>query len=63
MIKVTCHPVHKFRGPEKLYNATLSYGGDVIKKIESKKECEFEFKDLSYSTTYEVAVCIILLFV
>ncbi|XP_044217612.1 receptor-type tyrosine-protein phosphatase C-like [Thunnus albacares] len=55
VIKVTCPHVNNFRGPEKLYNATLSYD-DVIQKMESQDQCNFIFKDLSYLTTYDVEV-------
>ncbi|XP_067452633.1 receptor-type tyrosine-protein phosphatase C-like [Thunnus thynnus] len=55
VIKVTCPHVKFFRGPKMLYNATLRYD-DVIQKTKLQKKCEFTFKDLSYSTTYDVEV-------
>ncbi|XP_042273139.1 receptor-type tyrosine-protein phosphatase C-like [Thunnus maccoyii] len=54
-IKVTCPRVNNFRGPKKLYSATLRYD-DVIQKTKLQDKCEFTFKDLSYSTTYDVEV-------
>ncbi|XP_067452636.1 receptor-type tyrosine-protein phosphatase C-like [Thunnus thynnus] len=56
VIKVTCPVVEDFRGPERLYNATLRYNNDVIQETDKQKKCNFTFKDLSYSTTYEVEV-------
>ncbi|XP_044217610.1 receptor-type tyrosine-protein phosphatase C-like [Thunnus albacares] len=55
-IKVTCPHVKFFRGPEKLYNATLSYNGVIRKTKPPKTNCDFTFKDLSYLTTYKVEV-------
>ncbi|XP_067452634.1 receptor-type tyrosine-protein phosphatase C-like [Thunnus thynnus] len=55
VIKVTCR-VEDFRGPKEQYNATLSYNNDVIEEKKSRNKCEFTFKDLSYSTTYDVEV-------
>lgn len=61
-ISVTCrHGVYS-NGPEKTlkYTATLFNGGAKPKTLNST-ECEFLFKDLSYSTNYSVEVCIILI--
>ena len=62
-IKVTCgHPTN-LRGPDMKFRARLYAGGypqGPLKEVE--KKCEFEFKDLSYLTTYRVEVCIIHIF-
>ncbi|KAM4548984.1 receptor-type tyrosine-protein phosphatase C isoform 2-T2 [Odontesthes bonariensis] len=51
-IKVTCDKV-TFSGPEKKYTARLlGVGGST----QTKEKCYFEFKDLSYLTTYTVEV-------
>ncbi|XP_067452631.1 receptor-type tyrosine-protein phosphatase C [Thunnus thynnus] len=55
VIKVTCRVEH-FHGPERQYNATLSYNNDVIEEKKSRNNCDFTFKDLSYLTTYKVEV-------
>lgn len=61
MIKVECKRGDKIRGPDKYrrFIARLHPGGE--NKLQNKTVCEFEFKDLSYSTAYRVEVCIILL--
>ncbi|XP_051231654.1 receptor-type tyrosine-protein phosphatase C-like [Dicentrarchus labrax] len=55
VIKVTCHTVNNFNGPKKIYIACLNDCHDKNLKQE-KNKCEFEFKDLSYLTTYKVKV-------
>uniref|UniRef100_A0A7N6AWX5 Receptor-type tyrosine-protein phosphatase C n=1 Tax=Anabas testudineus TaxID=64144 RepID=A0A7N6AWX5_ANATE len=58
-IIVTCRHRRNFNGPEvdKLYIAQLYYKGDNSELKESKnKTCHFEFKDLSYLTSYTVKV-------
>ncbi|XP_047442133.1 receptor-type tyrosine-protein phosphatase C-like [Mugil cephalus] len=57
VIIVTCKYFGPFNGPERKYRARLN-DGDLFEK----DKCEFEFRDLSYSTNYEVKVSIILLF-
>ncbi|KAL3047206.1 hypothetical protein OYC64_021430 [Pagothenia borchgrevinki] len=56
VINATCDRLspNDFNGPRKDYIARL-YGGGVPIKI-NKTKCEFEFKDLSYSTKYELKV-------
>ncbi|XP_070687977.1 receptor-type tyrosine-protein phosphatase C isoform X2 [Pempheris klunzingeri] len=52
MIHVECVHSKVFHGPRKEYIARLRYGSE---KRELKSDmCKFEFKDLSYSTTYEL---------
>lgn len=63
-IKVTCGPPKKLNGPHKTYRARLypsGYPQDFLEP-KPKKNCDFVFKDLSYSTTYTVEVCIIHVF-
>ncbi|XP_073331810.1 uncharacterized protein [Pagrus major] len=57
-IKATCGPPRSFNGPNGRYIARLYPHGDPQKllKEETKQKCDFEFKDLSYSTTYTVKV-------
>uniref|UniRef100_A0A8C5I1H0 protein-tyrosine-phosphatase n=1 Tax=Gouania willdenowi TaxID=441366 RepID=A0A8C5I1H0_GOUWI len=57
VIKVKCKYHHSFKGPEHKFIAYLSDGTQL-----SKSKCEFEFKDLSYSTEYKVEVCTIFFF-
>lgn len=61
VIKVECHHEGKIRGliEKRRFIARLHPGGE--NKPQNKTVCEFEFKDLSYSTAYRVEVCIILL--
>ncbi|XP_040895632.1 receptor-type tyrosine-protein phosphatase C isoform X2 [Toxotes jaculatrix] len=54
VIRVTCHSKF-FHGPHKIYRARLLYGRDTLILRENTK-CEFEFKDLSYLTSYTVKV-------
>ncbi|XP_026201514.1 receptor-type tyrosine-protein phosphatase C-like [Anabas testudineus] len=58
-ITVTCEHRGKLNGPEgnRLYTAQLYYKGDnsELKKI-TKSKCHFEFKDLSYLTSYTLKV-------
>ncbi|KAM9385456.1 receptor-type tyrosine-protein phosphatase C [Pholidichthys leucotaenia] len=54
VIKVTCKNTD-FNGPDGRYRARL-YTADGDKEIKQRKMCEFEFKDLSYLTTYSVEV-------
>lgn len=60
-INVTCIAVKRFNGPAKNYIAYLRYG-DAQPLVKNETKCAFEFKDLSYSTFYEVEVCRILIF-
>uniref|UniRef100_A0A3Q3K9D1 Receptor-type tyrosine-protein phosphatase C n=1 Tax=Monopterus albus TaxID=43700 RepID=A0A3Q3K9D1_MONAL len=64
MIRVTCEYNYKrVYGPQKKYIARLFYRGDDAKLLEyTNGDCNFEFKDLSYSTSYTVQVCVILPF-
>ncbi|XP_071342220.1 receptor-type tyrosine-protein phosphatase C isoform X2 [Trachinotus anak] len=55
VITVSCFHSGEFNGPEGKYRARLRVGGDIVKQHENKV-CKFEFKDLSYSTTYTVEV-------
>ncbi|XP_040896345.1 zinc finger BED domain-containing protein 5 [Toxotes jaculatrix] len=55
VIKVTCGHSERFHGPQNIYRAQLHYGSDTLIYKENT-ECEFEFKDLSYSTSYTVEV-------
>ncbi|XP_073332197.1 receptor-type tyrosine-protein phosphatase C [Pagrus major] len=54
-IKVICVPGGSFNGPHRKYRARLYPGGDSKEPLERNK-CDFEFKDLSYFTTYTVKV-------
>ncbi|KAJ4943414.1 hypothetical protein JOQ06_005915 [Pogonophryne albipinna] len=56
VIEATCVPPNYFNGPRKGYIARLYSGGDVLIKTLKQTECKFEFKDLSYSTEYELKV-------
>ncbi|XP_062279940.1 receptor-type tyrosine-protein phosphatase C [Scomber scombrus] len=56
VIKVTCPNVKNFFGPKNIYIANLFYDGAIQKPQQEGKKCEFEFKDLSYSTDYVVEV-------
>lgn len=62
-IKAICDRVTRLNGHEEKYIARLYYG-DTPKEIkrETTTNCDFEFKDLSYSTAYKVKVCIIPIF-
>ncbi|CAG5863808.1 unnamed protein product [Menidia menidia] len=54
VIKVTCaYSANGFRGPERKVTARLH---NVDGSQQTKRECSFEFKDLSYLTTYTVEV-------
>ncbi|XP_068563645.1 receptor-type tyrosine-protein phosphatase C isoform X2 [Cebidichthys violaceus] len=55
VIRVSCAYKNSWNGPDRNYNASLL----GVMKIDYKNKCEFEFKDLSYSTEYklEVTVC------
>ncbi|KAM9358392.1 receptor-type tyrosine-protein phosphatase C [Symphorus nematophorus] len=53
VIKVTCVYKKKLNGPDKKFIARLSVNGQFQKELNSSK-CDFEFKDLSYLTTYTV---------
>ncbi|XP_070816803.1 receptor-type tyrosine-protein phosphatase C [Chaetodon trifascialis] len=52
-ISVTCKHTKCFYGPQALYIARVLDGSNTEKK---NKTCSFEFRDLSYSTTYKVQV-------
>ncbi|XP_062280817.1 receptor-type tyrosine-protein phosphatase C-like [Scomber scombrus] len=56
VIKVTCPTVKNFFGPKTIHIANLTYGGVIQRSQNNSKKCEFEFKDLSYSTYYVVEV-------
>ncbi|CAK6975329.1 receptor-type tyrosine-protein phosphatase C [Scomber scombrus] len=56
VIKVTCPTVKNFFGPKTIHIANLTYGGVIQRSQNNHKKCEFEFKDLSYSTDYVVEV-------
>ena len=58
VINATCEHLNPtdFNGPRKDYIARL-YGDGVPIKTLNQTKCEFEFKDLSYSTKYELKVC------
>ncbi|XP_062251206.1 receptor-type tyrosine-protein phosphatase C isoform X2 [Platichthys flesus] len=53
-ISITCTTPRNFNGPEGKFKAQLVYGSSIVEKIFAK--CEFEFKDLKYSTSYTVKV-------
>ncbi|XP_029285387.1 receptor-type tyrosine-protein phosphatase C isoform X2 [Cottoperca gobio] len=53
-VKVTCTYTKEFFGHEKKFIARLDNGGSLIERTEDK--CEFDFKDLSYSTKYTLKV-------
>uniref|UniRef100_A0A3B4WEX0 Receptor-type tyrosine-protein phosphatase C n=1 Tax=Seriola lalandi dorsalis TaxID=1841481 RepID=A0A3B4WEX0_SERLL len=57
VIIVHCMYSGKLNGLEgkQKYRAELHHGGVIVKEIK-EKECKFEFRDLSYSTTYIVKV-------
>ncbi|XP_056233640.1 receptor-type tyrosine-protein phosphatase C-like [Seriola aureovittata] len=57
VIIVNCMYSGKLNGLEgkQKYRAELHHGGVIVKEIK-EKECKFEFRDLSYSTTYIVKV-------
>ncbi|XP_078114764.1 receptor-type tyrosine-protein phosphatase C isoform X2 [Sander vitreus] len=55
VITVTCSYRKHFNGPEKKFVAILLYAGVTQKKLENET-CGFKFKDLSYSTQYELKV-------
>uniref|UniRef100_UPI0037E863D7 receptor-type tyrosine-protein phosphatase C-like n=1 Tax=Semicossyphus pulcher TaxID=241346 RepID=UPI0037E863D7 len=55
-INVTCREIKRFNGPKELYIARLFLNGAEVSKQEKVRPCKFEFKDLSYSTTYRVQV-------
>ncbi|KAM8745202.1 receptor-type tyrosine-protein phosphatase C isoform 2-T2 [Acanthopagrus schlegelii] len=59
-IKVTCDRPKTSRGSYMKFRARLYAGGDSqeLLKEEAKNKCEFEFKDLSYLTTYRVEVTV-----
>uniref|UniRef100_A0A8C9XFT1 protein-tyrosine-phosphatase n=1 Tax=Sander lucioperca TaxID=283035 RepID=A0A8C9XFT1_SANLU len=62
VIRVTCGHSNRFNGPQKIFSAILLYAGVIQKNLTKEKECDFEFKDLSYSTEYKLEVCVILIF-
>ncbi|XP_054458931.1 receptor-type tyrosine-protein phosphatase C [Anoplopoma fimbria] len=55
VIRVTCSYGKRWNGPEKTYTARLYNGGVKTNELENGK-CDFEFKDLSYSTEYRLEV-------
>lgn len=60
VIKVTCNEPKTLNGPAVKYIACLNDCSGTLNGI--NENCNFEFRDLSYSTTYTVKVCIILIF-
>ena len=65
MIKAYCgHYEGRLNGPDTKFIARLYTSDEPLKllKEETEKSCDFEFRDLSYSTTYTVEVCIIQIF-
>ncbi|XP_038571367.1 receptor-type tyrosine-protein phosphatase C isoform X3 [Micropterus salmoides] len=54
VIKVTCNKPNTLNGPAVEYIACLNDCSGTLK--ERKENCNFEFRDLSYSTTYTVKV-------
>ena len=64
VIKVTCdYKNKKVYGPKKEFIARLYNNNGTVKTqgLKSKK-CEFEFSELSYSTTYTLEVCVTIFF-
>ncbi|XP_067369801.1 receptor-type tyrosine-protein phosphatase C-like [Channa argus] len=58
VIKVKCNQDHssfRFNGPKKMYIARLYYGRETLQEIRNQT-CDFEFRHLSYSTTYQLDV-------
>uniref|UniRef100_UPI0037E86D49 receptor-type tyrosine-protein phosphatase C n=1 Tax=Semicossyphus pulcher TaxID=241346 RepID=UPI0037E86D49 len=55
-INVTCREIKSFNGPDGVYIARLFLNGAQVRMEKKVKTCKFEFKDLSYSTTYRVQV-------
>ncbi|XP_044054304.1 receptor-type tyrosine-protein phosphatase C-like [Siniperca chuatsi] len=56
VIRVTCDGPKHSNGPNKTFIARL-HGGSAPRELKYEK-CNFEFKDLSYSTKYEVKVTV-----
>ncbi|CAJ1060921.1 receptor-type tyrosine-protein phosphatase C [Xyrichtys novacula] len=54
VINVSCEHSEKFNGPKKIFKASLKNGDTVI--TQENRKCKFEFRDLSYSTTYRLQV-------
>ncbi|KAG5829944.1 hypothetical protein ANANG_G00320180, partial [Anguilla anguilla] len=54
--KITCSFVGKLNGEIEKYSAKIIDRHNSIKQIKDKEKCEFEFKDLSYLTTYNLTV-------
>ncbi|XP_045906757.1 receptor-type tyrosine-protein phosphatase C-like [Micropterus dolomieu] len=54
VIKVTCNEPKTLNGPAVKYIACLDDCSGTLKEID--KNCNFEFRDLSYSTTYTLKV-------
>ncbi|XP_067368098.1 receptor-type tyrosine-protein phosphatase C-like [Channa argus] len=57
MITVECEPHSSlsFKGPQERYIARLQYGSETP-VVKNETKCQFEFKHLSYSTTYKLEV-------
>ncbi|XP_053288697.1 receptor-type tyrosine-protein phosphatase C isoform X2 [Pleuronectes platessa] len=53
-IIVTCNHSQIFNGPEGVFKAQLHHGGSSVER--NDETCEFEFKNLEYSTKYTVKV-------
>ncbi|XP_053288628.1 receptor-type tyrosine-protein phosphatase C isoform X2 [Pleuronectes platessa] len=53
-IIVTCNHSQIFNGPERIFKAQLHDGGSSVER--NDETCEFEFKNLKYSTNYTVKV-------
>ncbi|XP_067368096.1 uncharacterized protein [Channa argus] len=59
MITVDCEPHSSlsFKGPQKRYIARLQYDSETP-VVKNETNCHFEFKHLSYSTTYKLKVTV-----
>lgn len=58
-ISVKCKFPEKFRGPKKEIHAYLYKSGKLeSNKSTEKRDCHFEFPNLSYLTSYQVEVCV-----
>ncbi|XP_078025030.1 receptor-type tyrosine-protein phosphatase C-like isoform X3 [Epinephelus lanceolatus] len=56
VVRVSCTYGKRYNGPKKEYTAHLYYNGAPQGEKPPVKHCNFEFKDLSYLTEYEVKV-------
>ncbi|XP_072294215.1 receptor-type tyrosine-protein phosphatase C [Eucyclogobius newberryi] len=53
---VTCNELKTFKGPRGRYSAILKLDGKQVGEEQRSEKCQFEFRDLKYSTTYELDV-------